>query len=181
MPKRINEVGNKYGRLTVLKFAGRQGTFATWQCKCECGKITVVNGRNLRKGHSTSCGCYVKEVNGIAFGEAAFNSLYYKYRYDAKKNRDLEWGLTEDEFRNIINQKCFYCGIPPSNHFSHGNNGTYLYNGIDRLDSDEGYILGNVVTCCKTCNYAKQRMTLSEFRDWIIRVYNYQKLDKKVQ
>jgi hypothetical protein len=29
---------------------------AMWLCRCDCGTERVVNGRDLRKGHSKSCG-----------------------------------------------------------------------------------------------------------------------------
>lgn len=62
-----NELGNKYGRLTVIEFAGTKPTnhgkscLAMWKCSCECGMITVVNGHDLRRGNTTSCGCYKRE------------------------------------------------------------------------------------------------------------------------
>lgn len=60
----INEIGNKYGKLTVIsrntdsKYAvdGR----AMWNCKCECGNTCVVSGKSLRNGHTSSCGCKIK-------------------------------------------------------------------------------------------------------------------------
>lgn len=32
---------------------------------------------------------------------------------------------------------------------------------------------GNMVPCCETCNRAKLKMSVSEFRSWIERVYNH--------
>jgi hypothetical protein len=50
-------------------------------------------------------------------------------------------------------------------------NGDYVYNGIDRLDSSRGYEMGNVVPCCKQCNWAKNDIPYDEFLDWIKRVH----------
>lgn len=36
-------------------------------------------------------------------------------------------------------------------------------NGIDRKDSNVGYIFENCVTCCSTCNRAKGKLTEEEF------------------
>ena len=57
-----NELGNKYGRLTVIARAdntpdGR----AQWLCQCECGNQCIVIGKLLRSGHTQSCGCLQKE------------------------------------------------------------------------------------------------------------------------
>lgn len=58
MPAFIDETGNRYGKLTVLhRHEKNCGTQINWLCSCECGKIRVVSGTNLRKGRVTSCGC----------------------------------------------------------------------------------------------------------------------------
>lgn len=59
----INHVGERFGRLTVLKWAGRnKHNQTTWLCRCDCGnEITVVAG-NLRSSNSQSCGCLNHET-----------------------------------------------------------------------------------------------------------------------
>lgn len=46
--------GRVFDRLTVLKWTGYK---YAWQCRCTCGRITVVTASNLITGHTTSCGC----------------------------------------------------------------------------------------------------------------------------
>ncbi len=58
---RINLIGNKYGRLTVISFAGVKKERTTWLCRCECGNEIIVDRNNLRTGHTQSCGCYKKQ------------------------------------------------------------------------------------------------------------------------
>ena len=58
MGKFIDETGNRYGKLVVLKHIGRdKGHNATWLCKCDCGKECVRTGCSLRRKTSYSCGC----------------------------------------------------------------------------------------------------------------------------
>lgn len=54
----IDETGNQYGFLTVIKRHGldKQGQY-TFECRCICGNTTIVTGSNLRSGNSRSCGC----------------------------------------------------------------------------------------------------------------------------
>lgn len=60
--ERIDMVGQKYGRLTVVEFAGISNNGeATWKCLCDCGNAAVVRGYHLRKGRIQSCGCLAKE------------------------------------------------------------------------------------------------------------------------
>lgn len=54
--------GERFGRLVVekldhIKIVGI-GRKYYWVCKCDCGKITVVDAGSLKTGHTQSCGCY---------------------------------------------------------------------------------------------------------------------------
>lgn len=57
MPKIIDETGNIYGKLTVLKRNGSIRGQAAWLCQCSCGNFTTVPGAALRNGNTKSCGC----------------------------------------------------------------------------------------------------------------------------
>lgn len=64
---RLNLIGHKYGRLTVIESAGtvsygQSDKKAMWMCRCDCGTIKAVSGNALRSGHTTSCGCRLKEI-----------------------------------------------------------------------------------------------------------------------
>ncbi len=57
-----NEKGNKYGRLTIIKEAGRnKNGQVVWECKCECGKHIIASGVLIRRGGVKSCGCLVAD------------------------------------------------------------------------------------------------------------------------
>lgn len=63
MGKFIDETGNKYGRLTVLKKADQRTSNGSvkWICQCECGNLVEVAGDVLRRGLTVSCGCFQKQ------------------------------------------------------------------------------------------------------------------------
>lgn len=62
------EIGQTFGRLTVIQEPysvekwGRKIRYVPVQCSC--GECTTVLLELLRKGKTTSCGCYRKEVTG---------------------------------------------------------------------------------------------------------------------
>lgn len=58
MSKKMNMAGAQFGRLTVIRESETPGK---WVCRCDCGRETVVFGGNLRKGLTSSCGCYNRE------------------------------------------------------------------------------------------------------------------------
>lgn len=62
MGKRINEISNTYGYLTVIDAAPTKDNRAMWKCKCKCGKECIVSGKSLRTGQTKSCGCLKSEV-----------------------------------------------------------------------------------------------------------------------
>lgn len=68
---RINVLGQTYGRLTVTAEApnrftpsGRKMRVVT--CSCSCGATVDVLFGHIRKGATTSCGCFRQEVTGEA-------------------------------------------------------------------------------------------------------------------
>lgn len=56
MPKILNLIGSKFGRLLVIQ---RQG--AKWLCLCDCGQSTSVISASLNNGNTKSCGCAARE------------------------------------------------------------------------------------------------------------------------
>lgn len=172
----INELrGQRFGRLTVIERSGtdKQGG-VVWLCMCDCGKQNNVTGKNLLSGNTRSCGCLSYEIRRLPEGEASRNAIINRMKHDAIR-RNLSWELSDTFVQELITQPCYYCGGSPSqiagNHG--GRNGTFIYNGIDRIDSSIGYVPDNTVPCCKRCNYAKHEMNVQEFKDWVRRVYEH--------
>lgn len=55
--------GQKFGRLTAIKFAGINKAKQTlWECRCDCGNTIIAHKQNLKNGHTKSCGCYNIDV-----------------------------------------------------------------------------------------------------------------------
>jgi hypothetical protein len=61
-PRFKDLTGQVFGRLTVLKYAGKRGTNKRWLCRCECGEHAEACGSNLTRGLSRSCGCLRREL-----------------------------------------------------------------------------------------------------------------------
>lgn len=57
--------GQKFNRLTVIKYLGHQ----KWLCKCICGNNCTVISQNLVTGHTKSCGCLQKEIASKTWSE----------------------------------------------------------------------------------------------------------------
>lgn len=164
--KHESAVGKNFGRWTALKRVAGSVPIH-YQCECECGTKKSVPYGSLRDGSSQSCGCRRAKLTP---GVGAMNHLLASYRGGAKR-RGLEFTLTVQQFQTLTSSGCFYCGQEPaSEKIAPHSKGSYFYNGIDRVDNNQGYIMGNVVPCCGVCNKAKQQMTTEEFAAWAQRL-----------
>lgn len=115
----------------------------------------------------------VKPYRARPKGHGNARLVYLSYMRGAKR-RNKDWDIAEQDFINMTQAACYYCGIPPSNkHSTKGMNGEFVYNGIDRVDNSKGYSINNCVPCCKMCNRAKVTYSESEFLNWAHRVASH--------
>lgn len=163
MGKRIDLTGQRFGRLTVVSFSHKDlNKNSYWNCVCDCGNEKIILAGSLRSGDSTSCGCYRREIL-TGDGLSSARSKYHSYRNNAK-NRNYSFEITFEQFYEITQQDCVYCGASPSNkHKDARYTNTFTYNGIDRRDNTVGYKIENCYPCCIRCNYAKSDMTHDEY------------------
>lgn len=62
MGKKIDILGEKFGRLTVIKENGRnKHNQMLYECECICGKKVLVLSYDLRHGVVKSCGCLKRD------------------------------------------------------------------------------------------------------------------------
>ncbi len=59
------------------------------------------------------------------------------------RNRNIAWNLSFEQFEIFWQKPCTYC------------NSKIETIGIDRIESEKGYILDNCVPCCSMCNVIK--------------------------
>ena len=75
--------------------------------------------------------------------------------------RGLKNTMVHDEFKELFDCPCFYCGsFPPENKSW----------GIDRLQNKEHYYYDNCVPCCTICNFAKGTLGFHEFLGQIFKI-----------
>ena len=60
--------GYTFGRLSVIQLHSRHRYKCglvdfRWTCKCTCGTVRIVLGVSLRRGETTSCGCFRSELH----------------------------------------------------------------------------------------------------------------------
>lgn len=89
--------GLKFGRLTVIKrYGSNKYGRALWLCKCECGNEVVVRGHSLRRGDTTSCGCYQKDKTKERWEDEEF-------KQKQKNGTKAKW--KDEEYRQMQSNK----------------------------------------------------------------------------
>lgn len=106
----INLIGNKYGKLTVVKKSEEKSKNGSpkWICQCDCGNTTIVERSNLIKGNVKSCGkCHITNTYdlsneyGIGYLSNGEKFLFDKDDYELIKK--YNWSKTGSNY--LINTK----------------------------------------------------------------------------
>lgn len=182
-----DHTGQKYGRLTFLrqtthKMNGNRGI--VWECQCDCGLTCLVLASAVLMGTRKSCGQHKSEYsrqNGLRARK--YPPIISSARKVWKGNySDCDF----DTFYSMSQELCHYCNAPPSSSFNEASfasrpdvselqrqQGTFTYNGLDRMDSSRGHSPDNIVPCCKHCNWMKNDMPYQEFREHIQKIYSH--------
>lgn len=159
MGKRLNLIGEVYGRLTVSEEISKRGHHRRYLCGCICGEFVEVFQTSLISGDTKSCGCLAREVASKKTSEyntthgMCGSSTYNSYKnmkarcYSVKNTRYDRYGgrgITVCD-RWLESFENFYVdmGDKPSPKHS-----------IERINNDANY-------CPENCKWATQREQVS--------------------
>lgn len=158
MPTKIEMIGRKFNRLTVLSEFKKNGSYF-YNCKCDCGNDVHVLGMHLRDGHTKSCGCLQKEtiINRSTVHGLNKTPEYYSWQgmlsrcYYQKHIEYANYGgrgisvcrRWKNSFQNFIDDM----GFKPSGNHS-----------LDRINTNEGYSPDN----CRWATRAEQSLNRTD-------------------
>jgi len=159
-------VGKRFDRLFVLRRSTKRTRYggAYWECRCDCGNTAVVLKQALINGSIRSCGCLKKEK------ETRFEGISGNYWGSLKASalkRRLEFSISIKQAWDLYNSqkaRCALSGVP----ILFGHNQTA---SLDRVDSNLGYVLGNVQWLHKDVNRIKSDFSEFDLTQWCARIY----------
>ena len=185
MAKFLDLTGQRFGKLTVIKFSkdvqsgNRKRKY--WLCQCDCGNLKEVRTDGLTRGTTKSCGCLKVENS--------YKNLTDKYQFKPKykvRNRKLYFVWRDIKMRcdDISNKRYGGRGITICNEWLNFDNFALwaLNNGykeglsIDRINNDGNYEPSNCrwITMKEQCRnkstnilieYKEQNITLIELSE----------------
>lgn len=180
----IDLTGQKFNYLTINTHLGKDNSSNNiYNCTCDCGSTIVAQGSDVKTGKIKSCGCLkYKKAQERVLENPKLNiqkQLYRDYKYKAENHRELSFELTFEQFVDLIEKECTYCGDIGVSFYNSTRKVTldyiYKYNGVDRVNNDKGYTVENSVACCKFCNQMKHTLTADFFKNHITKIYNLTK------
>lgn len=142
--------GEKFNKLTVIKYSHSEKGNSKWWCICECGTEKIICRSRLVTGITKTCGCAKGKVNIKANNAHAKNQVYNAFIQRCKR-RGMELEFSQEELLEIITKVCFYCSLSSSNYCKRKHS-EFRFNGLDRINNSKGYSKENTVPCCKYCN-----------------------------
>jgi hypothetical protein len=182
-------VGQVFYELTVISNAPiYKSKRAHILCKCSCGNIKEIRKDYLfdkvESKRCKSCGC--KKNNNRKFKKRREGSMYstlYRNCKSSAKNRKIEFSLLKEDHIKLVKENCFYCGSSPKLGQRIGKNAVLVgipvyYNGIDRINSNDGYSKENCVSCCELCNKMKIDFSIDNFMEKVLKIHKHQKISK---
>lgn len=170
--KKADVIGMKFERLTILNDAKTKGRYRMVRVRCDCGVTKEIRLINITRGNTKSCGCYNQEMRKLKKGHnyTSFKGLDFIrgrdfgiLKYTANR-RNHEFNLDLEYLRNLFlaqDGRCALSDIPLQFRSSaHSSDKTA---SIDRIDSDKGYIKGNVQWVHKDLNKMKMEFNQEYF------------------
>ena len=177
MPKRVNLLNQRFGRLVVVeRTSSARGGSVLWRCLCDCGNEHLASTRHLNRAGRTgrdvvrSCGCLVTRTGkenpqwrGV--GEISGQWWAHKVLHSAagnKMRRTIPVEITKEyAWQLFLDQggRCYFTGQK----LKICNNYAANTASLDRIDNELGYVVGNVRWVHKHINIMKNRYTDSYF------------------
>lgn len=160
MRKKLDLVGQKFNRLTVVKFSHSKNGRRYWECRCDCGNMTTVGTNKLTSLRTKSCGCARLKHGASSKGSkgSKANKLYRVWegiKQRCNNHNDTAFhnygarGITvSPEWANSFDT---FATWALENGWKHGLD-------LDRIDNDKGYSARNCRVVDRSTNNLNTRM-----------------------
>ena len=161
----VDITNKRFGSWLVIKHIEdiKSEAGAYWSAICDCGEVQTVLGATLRSGGSKSCGNCKPHHNWKGIEE--LSGSYFNILKRGAEKRKIPFDLTKEYVWDLYirqNKKCAISGLDVCL-VKIRNKGTTQTASLDRINSAQGYIEGNVQWVHKTVNAIKWDLPQEHF------------------
>lgn len=166
----------KVGKWLVLDKNEKRGSDRFWLCRCECGFEKYQSTSTLTNKLSLEC----KSCSNISkTKKEEFKYCFYTRIKEGAEKRNIEFNVSQEylwELFLLQNRKCVLTNMDIGfantikNHTHSGSTAS-----LDRIDSNKGYVIGNVQWVHKDINKMKMDFEQVYFKELCNKVTNYEK------
>jgi hypothetical protein len=177
--KKIDLTNKRFGRLVVIKQVNQiKGNVVKWLCRCDCGKVKVIDGRRLRDKLTKSCGCLktdklIKRNTKHGMCGTPIHNVWKAIIQRCENNKNKQYCLYGARGINV-------CVVwHEFDNFYKDMGECPLGLTIERVDNNKGYYKEN----CEWATYiaqARNRRTRRDSKSGITGIY-WNKRDRKYQ
>jgi hypothetical protein len=132
-------------------------------CVSCCSQCNYMKG-SMSKLAYIQRACHISTKGNIPFWNAFTNNMSVSFSSYMKRavDKGISFNITIEEFNDCKSNPCYICGKVNTQEHT---------NGIDRINNDLGYEIGNISSCCGACNTMKKAYTLESVLDKLNKVY----------
>jgi hypothetical protein len=148
-------------RMSEVNKHGRRKQLGLFECKCGVQverAVSYIKTGSIKQ--CRPCGTAAAILKRYPDRQEAQRTRAYHNLINNAASRKIEVNVTREELIELMKNPCTYCG-------------SVNKIGVDRIDSNLGYIKQNITPCCKTCNLAKHVMSSTQFIAHCTAVANY--------
>lgn len=103
MPRALDLIGQRFGRLVLIRLTESRNNARYWETKCDCGAKKIIRQLSMTQGRTTSCGCFQRE-NASRIASISMKNRVANDGHIGKKHTNLigkNYGrLTVNEFHS---------------------------------------------------------------------------------
>lgn len=155
-------IGQTFGQGKVIQYDGIDKFHnKLWILECSCGKKYKVRTGSLKSGHTKSCGCTSHPL--LETTNPNINSTYWHGLTYGAKSRNIKVKITPNEAWDIFLKQEGKCALTGVDLIMGAREKDEHTASLDRIDSSEDYIVGNVQWVHKWINIMKWSLTQEEF------------------
>jgi len=166
-------LGKKRGDYTIVEYLGKNewGT-RQWRCRCKCGTERIFLSGQLSDQDSGRMRCMNCCSEDLEISHRVTDQVpkrFWSRLLSTAQARDIQLDVTIEYLFSLYEEQgkaCALSGVPIYFSSLGSKHNRYTTASLDRINSDRGYVVGNVQWVHKIVNFMKGSLGQDDFVSW---------------